>query len=201
MYRVATFICLLVLPLLTVAQDPHPILRSFSGIKQPNGILLKWVIKGGKQCDGTKVFRAEDSIEFEQIEHIEGICGSQAVDVTYSYFDNAPASNGYNRYKLEMGFQGFTDTVTVFFEDFGPDAYLLQTDQFAQNYKILFSNDLNTLARLEVYNLSGKLLYTNETLGNDFQLQSSDWRSGLYIFRISGVSEADISGKLYFSGQ
>lgn len=184
-----------------LAQTPHPILRSFSAIKQPNGVLLKWVIKGGQQCQGTWVYRAGQAQQFEVINHVEGICGSFTEDETYTYFDNEPLSNTYSYYRLEMGFQGFTDTVEVFFEDFGSDNYLLLTDGGSANFRILFSNDLNREATVQVFDLSGKILLENTTLGNDFAVSLPGQRAGIYIFRISGVSETDITGKLYFSGQ
>lgn len=184
-----------------VAQKPHSILRSFSAVKQPNGVNLKWVIIGGRQCDGTRVFRADETLQFDLVEHIEGICGSQADDVTYSYFDNSPKSNSYNYYRLEMGLQGFTDTVNVFFEDFGTDRYLLLSQPQVRSYRILFSNDLNREASLNVFDLSGKVIYQDQTIGNDFQLNSLNWDAGVYVFRISGVAEVDVAGKLYFSGR
>ena len=199
--KLLVHITLVLLPLVTLAQKPHPILRSFSAIKQPNGIALKWVILGGQQCDGTRVFRSENYGMFNQIEHIEGICGSQAVDVTYSYFDNNPASNTYNRYKLEMGLQGFTDTVEVFFEDFGSDDLLLQSDYANQSYRILFTNDNNSEAQLCVFDLSGKQLYQDQTNSNDIGFTLAGYPAGMYIFRISGIAQSDLHGKIYFSGR
>lgn len=200
--RSALFVFLLsVMSFSVMAQKPHAILRSFSAVKQPNGVNLKWVIIGGRQCDGTRVFRAGEALQFELIEHIEGICGSQSDDVTYSYFDNSPKSNSYNFYRLEMGLQGFTDTVNVFFEDFGLDRYLLLSETQSQAYRILFSNDLNREATLNIYDISGRAIYQDQTIGNDFQLSSVNWDAGVYVFRISGIAEVDVAGKLYFSGR
>lgn len=189
------------LPLVAMAQKPHPILRSFSAVKQPNGIALRWVILGGEQCDGTRVFRAEDQGNFEQIEHIEGICGSQVVDVTYSYFDNSPVSNTYNRYKLEMGLQGFTDTVIVFFEDFGADNLLVQTDYVRKTYRVLFTNDNNRNAVLRVYNQFGKIISETQTTNSDIEFSLVGKPAGIYLFTVSGVSQDDLRGKVYFSGR
>lgn len=200
MTRSVAIFLFLVLPLLGMAQDPHPILRSFTAIRQPNGIFLKWVIKGGKQCDGTKVFRSDESLVFEEINHVEGICGDFTEDETYTYFDSEPIPNRYNHYKLEMGFQGLTDTIQVFFEDFGSDGFLLLTETNG-SYRILFSNDNNREATIQVLDLSGKLMFEDAGIGNDFTLQPNGWRAGIYVFRISGVAETDITGKLYFSGQ
>ncbi len=188
---------LFLLPSVVLAQYPHPILRSFSAIKQPNGVFLKWVIKGGKQCDGTRVFRSANDYLFEQIEHVEGICGSFTEDETYTYFDSDPASNTYNHYRLQMGFQGFTDTVTVFFEDFGVSEHLVVSDHALQKHRVLFSNDNNAVAEVRIYNHSGALIMTQEVSDSDFSIDTSGWRAGIYVFTISGVSAAGISGKFY----
>lgn len=199
MQRALFFFLFVLFSVTGLAQTPHPILRSFSAIKQPNGVNLKWVIKGGQQCQGTKVYRANESLLFEEINHVEGICGDFTEDETYTYFDDSPESNTYNYYRLEMGFQGFTDTVTVFFEDFGSDNYLLLTEN--DGFRILFSNDLNKEATIKVFDLNGKILREEKTLRNDIEIDPAGLRAGVYLFRISGVSEVDITGKLYFSGQ
>ncbi|MFM1875953.1 MAG: hypothetical protein RL266_1690 [Bacteroidota bacterium] len=191
------FFLIALLPVWLLAQTPHPILRSFSAVKQPNGVFLKWVIKGGQQCQGTHVFRAGDDFLFEQINHIDGICGSTTGDETYTYFDNEPFSNAYNHYRLELGFQGFTDTVTVFFEDFGAAAFLLQSDQALQTHRVLFSNDNNAVAEITVFDHAGNRLTTFEVLGSDAVISTSGWRPGIYLFSIAGVSRSDIAGKFY----
>ena len=138
-----------------VAQKPHPILRSFSAVKQPNGVNLKWVIIGGRQCDGTRVFRADETLQFDLVEHIEGICGSQADDVTYSYFDNSPKSNSYNYYRLEMGLQGFTDTV----KRSTPGAKDLRKADFVRDVPLLWEKI--SRAQPKVAWFHGKVAYKN----------------------------------------
>ena len=196
-----TFILLLALgPFMGFAQSPHPILNSFTAYKQPNGILLRWVIKGGNQCNGTKVLRSADGIAFEEINHIAGIWGSTTENETYSYFDSIPIPNAYNHYKLELGFQGFTEPITVFFEDFGKANHVV-LDNGNGSYRILFSNDLNDKAVLQVVDRAGKPIYEEVATDSDFEFTVDGWRAGVYIFRITGVSKVDISGKIYFGGQ
>ncbi|MCB9186776.1 MAG: T9SS type A sorting domain-containing protein [Flavobacteriales bacterium] len=199
--RNITIIFFLALPFFGMAQGPHPILRSFSAVKQTNGVLLKWVIKGGQQCQGTKVHRADDSFMFEQINHIPGVCGSFTDDETYTFFDTVPVPNAYNHYRLELGYQGFSDTVTAFFEDFGSKNYLLLTDAERNTYRVLFSNDRNREATIQVFDITGKIMYQDSRIANDFLIEPTTWPAGVYVFRVLGVAESDITGKLYFSGQ
>lgn len=192
---------LLTLLIATFGFAQHPILESFNAYRQTNGVLLRWVIKGGRQCNGTTVFRSGDDYVFEQINHIPGICGNFTEAETYSYFDSVPISNAYNHYKLELGFQGFTDTITVFFEDFGVANHLVLSEHELGRYRILFSNDNNSEALLRLFDRNGNELLTESTTGNDFTIQPTAWNSGVYLFRISGVSRSDIHGKIYFAEQ
>ena len=192
---------LLWMPVISFAQSPHQILRSLEAYKQPNGVLIRWVIKGGDQCQGIRIFRSLDEENFKKIGEIDGVCGSTDGDETYSYFDAAPVSNQYNHYQLELGAQGFTDVVTVFFEDFGKQNYSLLSDYQNNSYRILFSNDLKNKAVLEVFDRMGNAIYGESSTDSDVGFNTSGWGSGFYIFRISGVSETDIHGKLYIRGQ
>ena len=191
------FSVLLWVPVLGFAQSPHPILNSLEAFKQPNGVLVRWVIAGGGQCQGTKIYRSPDDFNFVQIAHIEGICGNTDAEETYSFFDSFPESNVYNNYKLEMGFQGFSTVITVFFEGFGGQRYSLLSDYQNNSLRILFSNDLKKDAILEVYDRMGNAIYGDASTNSDISFQTDGWRSGLYVFRISGVSGSDIRGKFY----
>lgn len=197
----ASLLVLLALPAIAQKPSPHPILRSFTALKQPNGVNLKWVIKGGQQCFGIRIFRADETLLFDQIDHIDGVCGDTEADEAYTYFDSNPISNDYNFYRLEMGSQGFTDTIQVFFEDFGRDRYLLITENASNQFRVLFSNDNNRDALLKVFDVSGNLMFEETRAANDFTIVPDGWRAGVYVFRISGVAETDLSGKFYFSGQ
>lgn len=188
-------------PLLALGQEPHPILQSFNAYKQSNGVLVRWVIKGGNQCNGTKVFRASDDLVFEQINHIPGICGSFTENETYSYFDSVPHSNQYNLYKLELGFQGFSQPITIFFEDFGRSPYLILSDPAAQTTRILFSNDQKQNVSLELYDRVGKPVYSATGNDSDFEFSTAAWKPDIYIFRIFGANEIDISGKVYIGAE
>ena len=197
----AGFLLFLLLPLWSFAQAPHVILSSFSAYKQPNGILLRWVIKGGSQCNGTKVFRQNEVGVFEPINHIPGICGSATENETYQFFDEEPFANAYNHYKLEMGFQGFSATITVFFEDFGAANHALLVNHEGNSYRILFQNELNRQATLQLYDQMGRAVSTQTTTNSDIEMDVVGLQPGIYIYRVTGVGNQKITGKFYLSGR
>ena len=190
----------LLFPLLGFGQSPHPILTALEAFKQPNGVVIRWTIAGGGQCQGIKIYRSLDEVNFSQIGFIDGVCGSTDSEETYSYFDSIPEPNKYNHYQLELGFQGFTSIVTAFFEDFGGQNYSLLSDYQNNTYRILYSNDLKNEAVLEIYDRFGNVIYADSSTNSDITFKTNGWRSGLYIFRISGVSEADIRGTFSIGG-
>ncbi|HAP68246.1 MAG TPA: hypothetical protein DCR04_00740 [Flavobacteriales bacterium] len=192
---------LLLLPLFCFGQEPHAILSSLNAYKQTNGILIRWVIKGGDQCNGTKVFRANIQGHFELIHDIPGICGNSVKDETYQYFDSNPISNNYNTYRLEMGYQGFTEPITIFYADFGNQQHKVFSDFQNNSQRILFANDLNRDALLQVFDSTGRVIHSESGTDNDFVIQSSNLKSGIYIYRISGVSENPMQGKFYLAGR
>lgn len=200
MSRILLFVTLL-LPVFVFAQEPHPILSSLNAYKQTNGILIRWVIKGGSQCNGTKVFRSAYAEPFELVNFIPGICGSTTASVTYQFFDSIPVSNAYNSYKLELGSQGFSSTVTVFYEDFGKENHVVFSDYHNNSHRILFSNDLKIKAVLQVFDRVGNLIHSETGTDSDFTVSQLGWKPGIYMFRISGAAEKDIVGKIYFAGE
>lgn len=99
-------------PILSFAQ--HPILAAFSARQIDENIQLDWTILGGNTCNGTFIYRQNKEGVFEQIGAIEGICGDSDVNEQYTFQDSMPLS-GVNHYTLQLGLQGYTDTIFAFF--------------------------------------------------------------------------------------
>ena len=58
-------------------------------------VLLAWTIKSGNVCNGIQIYRSptEDSLNFELIEDIQGVCGDLSSPVTYTFTDEHPKQN------------------------------------------------------------------------------------------------------------
>jgi hypothetical protein len=179
-----------------LAQGPHPILTEFALIRQYEGILLKWTIKGGSRCEGTRIFRAEGDGPFALIGSIEGICGGTDFNETYTYHDTLPASNRENHYRLEMGDLGFTETVTLFYDDFGPSGHARLTDPHTGTVTLLVSNARNVQLTVQLVDMNGRVAVQQQTVSNALVLDTAHLPRGVYVYRISGEGVNPVTGRL-----
>jgi hypothetical protein len=179
-----------------MAQAPHPILSEFVLIRQHRGILLKWTIKGGNQCEGTKVFRAVDQQPFELIEHISGICGGADFDETYTHHDTLPAKNAENHYRLEMGDLGFTETVSLFYDDFGQNDHARLTDLQTGTVTLLVNNAQSKPLTVMLVDMNGRVAGRQQSTSNAITLHTSHLSAGIYIYVVSGEGLSPLSGRI-----
>jgi hypothetical protein len=174
-----------------------PYLNTFSATEANGKVYLNWVIASGNTCDGVRVFRSADGINFDQIGEIAGICGSPYSAVSYEFWDTLPLLNTTSYYKLELGNLGFSLVESLKVFDFSAKNYQLIPHPFVHGGTIAFDNPSFEVARLRIFNLNGRLIWEDEQNGREFQIPDSSLEAGLYVFEI--VSSAKIiraKGKL-----
>jgi hypothetical protein len=167
-------------------------------ISTNNGqVYLNWVIASGNTCDGVRVFRSSDSVFFEQIGRIDGVCGSPFSSVSYDYIDTIPLPNQMNYYRLELGNLGFSMILGVLIIDFSKNKYQI-FPQPAQDYCIIhFQNPLQQVHFLEIFDRSGNLQKKMRTYDSSFFIQTNTLPQSVFLFRISNSSgQRLVSGKL-----
>lgn len=92
----------------TLHAQQLPYLNTFSATETNGQVYLNWIIASGNTCDGVRVYRSADGIEYNQIGDIGGICGSPYSAVSYEFWDTMPLLNRISYYKLELGNLGFS---------------------------------------------------------------------------------------------
>ena len=195
--KLLTIITLLsALTLFSEAQTAHPILRDLSVFQQEDQIVLRWVIFGGNTCQGTKIFRGSSEADLMQIGSISGICGSTDSDETYTYVDSNAIANTLNYYKLELGYQGFSQPVSIFFEQFGPEGVLVISDPLNKQVRILHDNLGKKIAELTIVDQSGLIISRLKDDTQEFSVDMRDWDSGIYFFQLK-VNDRIRTGKLF----
>lgn len=142
------------------------------------------------------MFRSEDNDVFSRIGHIEGICGSTDSDETYTFVDSTAVANQVNYYKLEMGLQGFTTVIQIFFERFGNNDVLVSPNHTDGPMRILFSNPNMEQTQLTIFDRSGKPVLSRNVSGSEFNLDLVGLRTGIYYFQLSNNGKLK-TGKFY----
>ncbi len=180
-----------------VCRSQESALDRFTGAESNGRVFLEWVISSGRTCQGIRILRSTDSLNFSQIGDIGGVCGSITVPTRYTFTDDLPVKNKINYYQLELGGIGFSSIVTIKVIDFSENAYQIIPHPAKENVSILISNDTKLFCQLNLYNSGGKFLSSHFTNSNEFKLDKSYLQSGLLFFTIScSGSSHIIKGKV-----
>lgn len=164
-------------------------------------VLLAWTIKSGSVCNGIQIYRStiEDSLNFELIEDIQGVCGDLSSPVAYTFTDENPVQNQVNYYKLLLGGQEFSEVLGIEVLLIPSNSYLLKPHPIVSSSSLYFYNSNNNDVELKVFDDFGSVVYKNQTNSNRFILDSSMISSGLYYFTLENKSNKSIiNGRALF---
>lgn len=164
-------------------------------------VLLAWTIKSGSVCNGIQIYRStiEDSLNFELIEDIQGVCGDLSSPVAYTFTDENPLQNQVNYYKLLLGGQEFSQVLGIEVLLIPSNSYLLKPHPIVSSSSLYFYNSNNNDVELKVFDDFGSVVYKNQTNSNRFILDSSMISSGLYYFTLENKSNKSIiNGRALF---
>lgn len=178
------------------SQDADDFLSEYFAIRQGDYVYLRWTIRAGNTCVGTRIQKAVDDQNFELIGEISGVCGSPDRPVSYEYYDTVPEIGKLNLYRLEMGPLGISDPVAVKFILYNSAGYSIQPNPVTDVSKIYIENPGNSFHILKIYNSAGRLIIEKTTNGDNFLIMRSEIKSGIYVFRIETTSEFISSGKI-----
>lgn len=174
----------------------HAILSKFTAEYTGNEVILNWTIKGGQQCNGVDVYRSVDSINWEKIGGVEGICGASEPQY-YDFTDSDPEKGNFNYYQLKLGTQGFSSIQKI------------QVIRYEDSYAVYPNpgNDIITLSispnlgrgRYLIYNPLGTLVHTAEVdAGELLTLQKATYGSGIFIFQWVSENNQQVNGSFIF---
>lgn len=165
------------------AQDEGP-LDAITALENNAKVYLKWTIKSGNTCNGIRIHRSNDSLSFNTIGQINGICGSTTEAISYTFTDDSPKLNAKNYYTIEMGDLGFSKVVSVGVFDFS--AGIIIRPQPANEFvQLVFLNERNEKYILQIYSLQGELMVEKSSEDNRFEINTNDFPNGVYIYKIA----------------
>lgn len=163
-----------------------------------NGIIyITCTITQGNTCNGITLYRSEDSIYFNPIDEIAGVCGSTAFDQKYTFTDENPIANSRSWYKLFLGGEGYTEALGIDYYGVS-EGYVIRN--LGQNqFQLYFSNDLKNRFRFNLYTTAGQRIRSEETEADNVIIQSPTLPGQLFIFELINLEGAErFTGKLGF---
>ena len=183
--------------LLCVVKAQGDIVDNFRLTPSNSEVLLSWDIVAGNTCDGISILRSTDGINFQEIELIEGICGSILEPTPYSHLDESPAS-GTNYYKIQPGLFNESEVLSIQVIIIGGNDHRIQPNPIVDKGRIYFNKEFNEAYTLALYTLDGQLIQFLTTDENYFTVNAGELHNGQFIFRIFQSQRKDqvTSGKL-----
>jgi hypothetical protein len=178
------FLVIVLLPVNLSSQETL-VLNRFAATEFKGTVFLSWQLAKGSTCNGIQVFRSSDSLNFESIGHIFGVCGSVAEPVNYDFTDENPVVNRKSYYRLLFGNVIESEVVSIEIIDV-KRGFLLRPNPIYSQGKLYFQNDTKKIHDLFLVDLNGRLSYFSETKEDFFPINSSDFPAGIYSFQIVG---------------
>lgn len=197
---------LIIFIFLSVA-NPHlfaqqaDVLDRFTTIQTEETILFNWVIASGSTCNGIRILRSEDSLSFNQIGEILGICGSRSSPIPYSFTDASPIANKTNYYKLQLGDQrNYSNVLAVKFIKLNGGGYTIKPDPVSDEVTIHFQNTSQQTLTFRLIDAQGKQVFTIIGIEDDFiSFNRAGIKSGTYMFFLQYNGEVRTRGKIIFN--
>lgn len=175
----------------------HVNLSNFYLIPNNKEVLLYWTIDSGPTCNGITVWHSSDSVNYEEIGNIGGVCGSSSSATPYNFTDKSPLLNSVNYYKLRLGYAQFTEVKTITIKYTEPGKLYVYPNPSINQTKIEFNNDRNKQFSLTVTNSIGNVIYKKENaIESEIFLDTSSWNNGSYYITLTDDSGNVLKEKL-----
>jgi hypothetical protein len=146
-----------------------------------NTVILSFTMKQGFFCNGVDILRSADSIHYQVIGSIEGVCGSSSWDVSYAFTDSMPQLNAKNFYRLDLKQLGLSDVRALHVFDLS-DEILLYPNPVEETANLILAGDHLT-AEVTVFDPAGRLYMDFKTSQKPISIDFSGL-SGIYFIRV-----------------
>lgn len=179
--------------------DPgHSILDKFNVYEVGGTVYISCIISAGRTCNGIDVLRSEDSLIYKSVGHIDGVCGNSYTPVPYNFTDKNPIKNKPSYYKLELGGYGYSEALSINIIDTKAFGFQVRPNPARERTVIYFDNDFNDDYELTLFNANGSKVVTKVTSTNQFPLELSAFKNGIYFFIINKINATQdpVQGKL-----
>jgi hypothetical protein len=165
-----------------VRGQSFPILSDFTAEKSGDKIFLNWTINAGNTCNGIFIFRSSDSLHYQKIGEIFGICGSATEPQSYSFFDTDPVKGKRNFYRLELGSVGLSGIVSLFF--LIPGTIQLFPNPARERLQVNFENEKKNKVTLQILDRQGRFIQLLGSRDDFIEVSLEQYSPGYYYYNL-----------------
>lgn len=172
-------------------------LANFYVIQDNKQVLLYWTIDSGPTCNGIAVMHSTDSVNFEEVGNIAGVCGSTSSSIPYNFKHDNPIVNKTNYYKIRLGFSQFSEIKLVTLNYIEHGKIKIKPNPANENVSIEFNNDKNEFYSITLINSAGLKVFEKEKFReNNITINTSDFQTGNYYIVLMDSDGRTIKEKL-----
>ena len=180
-----------------VAQSDDPLVERFSLTIDDGRVLLNWVTRPGTTCDGVDVLRSTDSVNFELIHHIPGICGGPNDAFSYTYLDEHPIANHTNFYRIGFDRLGESTIRAIDVVTLDAAGFQIRPNPVTDVSRLYFANESREVCTLSLIDMGGIIHGEWQTSQDFFVVNGTNLLPQLYAFRIQNAEgQAIAKGRL-----
>jgi hypothetical protein len=192
-------VVMLILNSVTGLAQKHPILDRLELKRVGEEVSVDMTISLGFFCNGINIFRSDDLSNPQLIGRISGICGSNDSPTFYSFTDENPIQNKKSYYWVEPGGYDLSEPISITFIEFIEKNYIVIPHPIVGESMLYLENDLAVLLRFKLTDLSGRVVFEQETRGNNLNIMRGTIPPGVYTFMVLNQDNSlHTSGKLIF---
>lgn len=192
MQKLLTLFCLV---LMSPVYGQQNFISSFTAQQTQYSVTLSFTVAKGSTCNGIDIQRSADSINFETIGDIQGVCGSTTEETFYQFTDSNPVSNKRNFYRLVIPLIGNSQIISIRFSDFSEQPFFLYPNPCKENLTFKFENFSGKEFELLIFDASGKIILSEQTKLAFFFLQTGKMPAGNYFFQLTNEGEIKQRGR------
>jgi hypothetical protein len=173
------------------AQAQSPVIDGFRAVQVGADVQLNWFIPQGLSCIDMQVQRSEDSLNWQTVNTVFGLCGSDLSDQPYDYRDRGPAQGSRRLWYRIYASNGtvVSEVLALFYKVFSPGELFIAPNPMGERGIATFSSLSGENLVLEWLDQQGRLRRSSDPSGSgEFILQRGDLESGTYWLRVRSTN-------------
>jgi hypothetical protein len=170
----------------------------YFNINEYNGdVYIDITLSKGNTCNGIIIQRSLDTTNFEEITHLEGVCGNTSFPISYNFLDENPILNQISYYRVQFGNNSYSEIIEILIIDNQVSEYQLRPHPANGETTLYFNNQPGVNYELMLFSIDGTKVLTSKSLSNKFSIETSTLNNGFYVFSIKQSSASEfINGQL-----